>query len=400
MTIAELFIKLGITGTEENAKKLKETDKGMKDIGSTALATKAAIIGMVVGLERLTGYASQVGMDLHKFNVTTGLSTEELQKWQYAAMRFDVSGEEMSNTIRGVQNSMSDMLMGKGSPEALGLLADKVGFDPARARDTFYVMSKIQEFAKKMPPDIASNLLKSFGISDNMFQALKSMDLAVDKISKKHIISEGEIKRLKDINIAWKDFWFSLKTMGIKFIAAEGIQGIKILTNAFKGLTTIGKMVSDLTKKFVGLKGVLMIIGAAVAAYFAPITVAVAGLIYLLSEFQKYKEGKENLFSTVGEGANKAVSGVTGWFKGGGLGNMLGAGAESIKGGLYGAPSAQENASPNVIPINRGQGGGTNMTQTNTFHIDGAESPEATADAVQKAISQTARQMSSQRGGI
>ncbi len=245
MTIAELFVNIGLKGADTTVKGLKGIAKGVDNIASTSLAAKAAVLGMIVGMERLTGFASQVGMDLHKFTTTTGLSSRELQKWQYAAGRFDVSGEEMTNTIMGVQSAMTDMLMGKGQPESLGLLADAVGFDPKKANDTFYVMRKIQQFAKTQPPGLASNLLKSFGISANMFQALKSMNLEKDKIAEKDIITDEEKQRLVDINIAWKDFWHTLKTLSIKAVAKDGIEGIKVLTDAFKSLMDIGKYVFD-----------------------------------------------------------------------------------------------------------------------------------------------------------
>ena len=391
MTIAELFVNIGLKGADTTVKGLKGIAKGVDNIASTSLAAKAAVLGMIVGMERLTGFASQVGMDLHKFTTTTGLSSRELQKWQYAAGRFDVSGEEMTNTIMGVQSAMTDMLMGKGQPESLGLLADAVGFDPKKANDTFYVMRKIQQFAKTQPPGLASNLLKSFGISANMFQALKSMNLEKDKIAEKDIITDEEKQRLVDINIAWKDFWHTLKTLSIKAVAKDGIEGIKVLTDAFKSLMDIGKYVFDLTEKFKFLKVVLMAIGAGIAAYFAPITTAVAAATYLLSSYQKLKEGKSNVFTDF----NKAI-GVDGAVQY--VSDSLGLSSNQQKEGYK--DSFASNVVPMVAPGSNAQPAPTTVTQSNVFHIDGSESPKATQDAVQRALSGAARQMSSQRGGF
>jgi len=82
VTLGEFFIKLGISGQEKVSKALKTVKGGLQELADTSLETKAAIAGVIYGLERLTGYASTVGMDLQKFAVSTGLSTDALQKWQ------------------------------------------------------------------------------------------------------------------------------------------------------------------------------------------------------------------------------------------------------------------------------------------------------------------------------
>lgn len=400
MKIAELFVQLGVKGADVAGKALSGMAKGINHIASASLEAKAAVAAVVYGMERMTGWASQAGMDLYKFGVTTGLSTDELQKWQYALGRFDVTGEETANTIMGIQTAMSDMLMGKGSPEGLALLADKVGFDQTKARDTFYVLGKIQEFVKTQPPDIANNLMKSFGISGNMFQALKSMNMERDKLSKKQIISEREIEQLKNINMAWKDFWFTLRTMGIKFIAAEGIQGIRILTNAFKGMMSIGKDLGGFISKFKGLGTVLAGLAVLAAAWASPwiaMQAAIAGVIYLLSEYQKYKTGKDNIFSSVGNFTKDAAGGIADWYKAGGIGKLISSGAESVGKGLFTAEGGAVPTAPT------GPGAATqnkNITQNNTINIDGAGSPEDTASHVQRGVTGAFRQMSAQAGGI
>ncbi len=301
MKIADLFINLALGGGDKTKKGLKDVEKGMDGIKDSGLAAKAAILAVIYGAERLTGFASQIGMDLYKFGVTTGLSTDELQKWQYAAMRFDVSGEEMAGTIKGIQSAMSDMLLGKGPPDTMAL----VGIDPKRARDTYYVLSRLQEFAKTHPPDIANNLLKSFGISDNVFQMLKSSSLEIDKISKKNIIGEREIMRLKEVNIAWKDFWFNLKLMGVHLVAKDGIEAINELSNAFKLLIDVGDNIKKLAEQFPVLKAVAIAAAVAISLAFAPLATLITGLVFSLSELQKMREGKETFIG-------KGIDAITG----------------------------------------------------------------------------------------
>ncbi len=292
MNIAELFVSLFVTGGDKSAKEINAVDKSLKGAENSALLTKAAIIGMIYGLERLTGFASQAGMDLNKFALVTGLSTDELQKWQYVARTYDVTAEEMAGTIRQLQAATTDMMLGKGMPAGAAALGIKM------TRDPFEMLKQLAHAAKVLPPDIASTLIKSFGVSDNVFQMLRASNLELDKMSKKDIISTDEIERLTKVNKAWKDFWFALRTMGIKMVAKEGLGAVKTLSDGFSVLIDAAKWIVDLTDKFVELKVVVGVVAAAILAAFAPVTAAVAGVILLLAKMKQLKAegdaGKEN----------------------------------------------------------------------------------------------------------
>lgn len=297
MNIAELFVNLFVKGGDKASKDIKELDKSLKGAEESALLTKAAIIGMIYGLERLTGFASQAGMDLNKFALVTGLSTDELQKWQYVARTYDVTGEEMAGTIRQLQSATTDMMLGKGMPAGAAALGIKM------TRDPFELLKQLAKAAKALPPDIASTLIKSFGVSDNVFQMLRASNLELDKMSKKDIISAKEIERLTKVNKAWKDFWFALRTMGIKLVAREGLGAVQQLADGFKVLIDVGQWVLKLMDQFYALKVVVGIVALAILAAFAPVTAAVAGLLLLLPQLKKFKD-------EVDHGTNKGVNDI------------------------------------------------------------------------------------------
>lgn len=407
--VGELFVALGSRGGKELSKELKDTDKSLKGIFSSTLEAKAAIGALIYGLERLTGFASQIGMDLNKFQVSTGLSANELQKWQYALQKFDVDGKETEQTIRGVQSAMTDMLLGKGAPEGLGVLADAVGFDPERARDTFYVMSKIQEFAKKFPPDVAAGMLKGFNVTPNMLQGLKMMNLETDRLANKDIITQKEIQNLTAINKEWKEFWFTLKTLGTKMVAANGLPVIKMLVENLKLLKNGALWIVDMVQKSDKLKFALLGIAAIIAVMFAPITTAAAALAAILADLERWREGKKSVIQdslngvkaglpSFGEMKSSFKTSLT-------SGEGLPLAGKSVEGG-GGLPSWDDIKSAFMggvmpAPAMAGAGGGKTVTatQNNTFHIDGAQGPQETADVIQKKISGAARQFGAQAEG-
>lgn len=387
MTVAELFIKIGVAGAEGVTRSLTGVQKGLGGLLDTSLATKAGILGVIAGLERLTGFASQVGMDLNKFAMTTGLSTDKLQNWQYMGEKFDVTGKEMASTITGLQSTITDMMLGKGMPEGAAALGIKM------TRDPFDLMKQLTKRAKELPPDVARNLIKSFGISDDVFQMMRSVNLEMDKIKSKDIISTKEIKKLTDINKAWKDMWFTMKTMGVKIIAAEGLGAVQELANAFKLFSDAGKYLFDLMEKFKGLKVVAGVLAFIIATMFSPVTAAIAAataLIALFSQIQKFREGKDTIFGRkdemqdlVGDSFKGIKNDVSGFWN-----KITGKKQDQAAGpSKFGVPQFGDDTILPKTPSAGGSSSESNVNVTNTIHINGAENPADTGAEVKKAVS-------------
>lgn len=203
MNIAELFVSLGLKGADKTVSGLSSIKKELGGIKDISFETKAAIAAAMYGLERLMAASGKTGTGLVNFNALTGLSTKQLQQWQYAAAQAGAGAEDMSSSVKAVQSAMTNMLLGKGAPEGMGMLARTVGFDPARIKDTFYVLEKIQEFVRKAPPELAMSVAKSFGVADSIVAGMRRNMFRDDIFKKAPMYSEGELKQLDRVNIAW-----------------------------------------------------------------------------------------------------------------------------------------------------------------------------------------------------
>lgn len=125
---------------EEDAKKQKEahekTVKALEGVGiafaAMATAATAAIAGAVAGalelgksLANMTINAGYAADDLNTMAKVTGLSTEELQKFQFASDLIDVSVETLSGSMTKLTSNMSSAASGSGAAyeafEALGI---------------------------------------------------------------------------------------------------------------------------------------------------------------------------------------------------------------------------------------------------------------------------------------
>jgi hypothetical protein len=245
MTIAELFVKLGIKGTDSAGRALKNVKGNLGEVKSMSLEAKAAIIGVVYGLQKMMSASAQQGTNLANFNALTGVSVQRLQEWQYAARQVGVANEDVVGSIKAVQGAMTNMLLGKGAPEGLAMLANKVGFDMQKARDPLYVMQQLQKAAKEMPPDIFQSIAKSFGVGEGMQAAMQRNAFRPDVFAKAPKYSDAQIKALDKVNVMWGNLGEKIQRAFGNFTAKDGG---RIVTDITKITDSVIKLVDALLK--------------------------------------------------------------------------------------------------------------------------------------------------------
>lgn len=397
MTIAELFINIGVKGADVSAKALSGVKEGVGEVASSSLAAKAAIIGVVYGLEQLMAHSAQQGMALQQFANFTGLSTERLQRWQYAARQSGVSAEEMAGSFKGVQSAMTDMATGKGAPSGMGILARAVGFDSSKARDTFYVMEKLKEFAKIAPPDLGNSVLKSFGLSEATIQFLRTTKVDLDKIKPSSIYDTTEIERLAKINVAWSNLWNRFEMVIGHLNAQHGGVLIGALGKSLESLVGVVERLIRVSEKFPNLAKAVLLVSVAFAAWMSPVvaaSAAIAGLVYLLQEFEKFQEGKKGLFtflaapwmgSPLDNGKQEKGSQTTPEKTGQGL-------LDQLKSGW----NLKDMLHPSLGPFAPSLGGSKTTTFNTTVHNQGVTGAGEADHNVGKAVNHAYRQMSGQ----
>lgn len=244
MKVGELFVELGAKGGDGLEKQLKTTKSTMGEVYSSSLALKAAILGIAYGLQQMMSSSAQAGTDLQNFNSLTGISVKTLQQWQYAARQVGVSNEEVAGSFKSVQSAVSNMLMGKGPIQGFDLVAQKVGLDQNRLRDTEYVLKQLQQFSQQVAPDIGNQVLKGFGVGEGMTAAFRRNAFRPEMLAKAPTYSEGQIKQLDKVNAAWANLETKVKMAFGEFTAKNGL---KIVSDLSKITTEVIKLANSLT---------------------------------------------------------------------------------------------------------------------------------------------------------
>lgn len=398
MNIAELFVSLGIKGSEKTIGALSNVRKGLGEVSSMSLEAKAGILAAVYGLERLMSASAAMGTGLTNFSALTGLSAKSLQQWQYAARQAGESNDEFTGSLKAVQNSMTNMLLGKGAPEGLALVAKATkDFDPTRVRDTFYVMQELQKAAQTLPKDLGNQALKSFGLSDATIAAMRRNAFRPEVFAKAPTYGDREIGQLDRANIAWSNLGNKIQMAIGHFNARHGLQLVKDISVMTDSVVHLAEALEKLSEKF-----------------------------KLFEIVSHGIEGVANTFKLIGEIIDKFNGGsskkgdllyvppgqemVPGWHDspaGKFFRDLLGGGEEAPKAGA--APDhkipvpaeydPKRAIAPPVAPvIPQGATQNINVNQSLNFQHEGKEHKK-TADSVKKAVQDSYRQMAAQGQG-
>lgn len=209
-TVAELFVSLGVKGSEKTVGAIAGVRKGLEDTKGMALETKAAIVGALYALERMFMASGQKGTDLTNFNALLGVSAQTLQQYQYAARQVGVTNEEVASTFKGLSSVATNTLLGKGAPEGVARFAQVIKAQVGDVQKLWLqatqghpelLLQRLQEYAQKESNiGLRNQVLKSFGISENMIAAMNRNAFNPNVLNQAPTLSEGTIKSLDNVH--------------------------------------------------------------------------------------------------------------------------------------------------------------------------------------------------------
>lgn len=255
MNIAQLFVSLGIKGSEKSLGAISNVKGSLKETASSGLAAKAAIIGAVYALERMFSKSSQVGTDLKNFNATLGVSARTLQQYQYAARQVGVSNEAVEESFRGLQNTITKTLMGEGAPKGLARVSQVIGEMSAQdleqfAREPQLLLQKLQEYARaEQHAGLRNEVLKSFGLGDDMIAALTRNAFTPEVMAKAPLYSDAEIERLDRANAAWKNLGQTIEMAFGRFNSEYGPEMVQNISNLVPEVIRLTEAFTQLADK-------------------------------------------------------------------------------------------------------------------------------------------------------
>ena len=415
MNIGEFFVKLGVNADFVTVDKFGKAIQGE----AKRLTTLAVVAtGAAVAFDRLYNSTVQNTVALQNFRNQTGLSINQLQRWQVASQLSDITltAEQTAQSIAGLQKNLTDIKLGAGDVSGFQLLGIQVA-----GKNAFQVLEDVREAIKGLDDATATNLIQRIGLSPQFINVLRQSREEFEKLGKGRFLSEKQRKQVLALGTAFTKFKIESKLLKDELLAGLTPQ-IMELFKGFQQLLRFGKdLILDISKMDEAMTG-LKIAAAALAIAFAPVTSAVLGLFLLLEDFVAYTEGRKSVlgdflkaFGTVDEGGiftpkdaplpkgspfkqaeeerkqrqKAADAGTFDFLKS--LGKDIVGGAKEVF-SLGDKLQIIDPAKKQPAPA-QGQGPQSNATFNNTFNIQSQGSPEEIANeiaAVQKREFRTA----------
>lgn len=311
MNIGDLFLNLGIKGVDTALKGINSIKTGLSDVSSTGLAAKAAVLGVIYAVERMTSGASTVGAELTRYTNLTGESTEAVQKWGLAhVIAGGKAKEEMYGAFESAQKMAAKISLGGGNPRALGMLMAGGDFDIMKAvKSPLYFMEKVRNLLMNPPKGFEKAQITDFAeefLNPEIIKSILDKSFHPENIKNSEILSPGNIESLKKVNEELARFEIKFQLFKDQFVAKHGLPLIEELSGALNVVKDLSVAFDKLTKKFPELnavaKGGFLALLLALVAAGGPLTVlsaAVTGLIVALSEYDKHRKGKPSLIDSI-----------------------------------------------------------------------------------------------------
>jgi len=178
MKVAEIFAKLGF---DVDNRPLEAFTDNLKSVARELTITMAAATAALYAIDRFVASFVRGSLAMDNFRRQTGLSVQELQKWQSAASLSNIGmeAEQVTQSIQALQQNMIQITrFGSGNMRPFAIL----GIDPRNS--PFEVLEQLRQKAKNYDPAIFATLIKEMGLDPQFVNVLKLSNEEFDKFSR------------------------------------------------------------------------------------------------------------------------------------------------------------------------------------------------------------------------
>lgn len=272
MKIGELFFSLGF---DVKADSLKSFQKGLDDtISSLGVFADIKTAAAIYAIDRLVQGAIKGATSLHNFTEQTGLSNQELQKWQIASTLTNValSADDVTQSVMSLQNQLVLIQkLGGGNSGAFRLL----GIDPTTLRTPFEALDKLREAAGHTDKGLFNTVLQQLGVNPGMINILNKSADEFNHLTEGIGLANSEVEKLDHAGKVIADFMkrldnFSTITIASIIPALDGIA--KYFKELGSEILNTGDSIEQISTQFPGAAKLI-------AGAFGAITFALSPLI-------------------------------------------------------------------------------------------------------------------------
>lgn len=295
----------------------------LEGVNAAAAGAVTVVGGLITGLGSLTIETSKTADGLLTLSAQTGLSTDQLQEFQYASELVDVSMETLQGSLTKMTNNMQTAAAGTGSAyEAFKTLGVHVTDAHGKLRDADQVfleavdaLGKLQNgterdalamdifgrSAQDLNPlilagsDRLAELAKQahevgYVMDNETLQSFGALDDSMQEIDKKfdavkNTLAQALLPVLSDL----ADFVSSIPTEAITFIAVAG-SAVLVITSVAKAITAVSTAGAVLAPVLTAVGVGAGVAGGGLSAMLPTILLVTAAVLALVGVFLLLKD--------------------------------------------------------------------------------------------------------------
>lgn len=205
MKVGEFFVDMGINATA-GATTLKDFIGSMGRMRLSTLSTIGALGTVGSYIMGIVDQSSNAAVSFQKFSNQTGLSSQELQRWQIVAKQANVSAGDIAGSIQNLQSKLATIrLTGQGVKPFQILGISPLG-------NAFDILTKLRQKMGQVSPDVFTNLIQEMGLSPDMVNVLKLSDQEfANFVSTAHGMSPQIETNVLKMTEAFNKLWLKIK---------------------------------------------------------------------------------------------------------------------------------------------------------------------------------------------
>lgn len=276
MKIGDFFVQLGV---KSDLTSVRDFVKALGDLPLEAAGALLAIGGITYKLSELAKQALETAVGFQMFTSETGLSAQELQRWQIVAEQANVSTEAVTSSVTALERKMAEIrLTGQGVRPFMytGISVNQ---------NAFGVLTQLRQWIKGKNPATVTNILSEMGIDPSMIHLLSLSDKKFKEYT----------QTIKGMSGDQQASFLKIKESMVKL----GLVIRDLSYNVFGELIFQFNLLFDLMGRFKPIFPIIIAGLALIAAAFFPITATIVGLILVLADLAAYFEGGDSLFGRV-----------------------------------------------------------------------------------------------------
>lgn len=198
----ELITILGVDVARDAIAKLESFKNGVDSVKKTLLGLSVVITGAAATMGLMVKGAADEAMELQKLSEKTGISTDALQEWGYAAKKSGLDAKAITNDLTNLQKTMSSPIPGQFN-QTMAMFGVSARDASGKLKTTDQVLLDMAGKFQSMNQQKAAQWASKLGISDDTLLLLRKGKDGIEELRKEAhklggIIPEESIKRAAD----------------------------------------------------------------------------------------------------------------------------------------------------------------------------------------------------------